>query len=329
MTCLITRVRAINFFRLIASYLLSRITRKAIHRGFPVAVSIEPNNTCNLRCPECPSGSQELTRPRGNMNLPMFISIIDQLSPWLTYLTLYFQGEPYLNPQFYDFVRYAKSKNIFVTSSTNGHFLDAENVKKTIDSGLDQLIVSVDGADQESYAAYRTGGELNKVIDGIRLLVNTKHKTQNKTPKIILQCLLLRSNENQLYAIRKLGRDLGVDKITFKTAQFNDFRHGNPQMPLNPRYARYSKVKTLGQPEFYLKNHQPNACFRMWSGCVFTWDGKVVPCCFDKDASHPMGNLSEQGFQEIWLGQPYRAFRQKILKNRKSIEICRNCTQHF
>ena len=329
MTYQITLSRAINFLRIVATYLFSRITRKAVHRGFPVAISIEPNNTCNLRCPECPSGSRELTRHRGNMNLPLFTSIIDQLSPWLTYLTLYFQGEPYLNPLFYDFIQYAKSKKIYVTSSTNGHFLDGENAKKTIESGLDRLIISVDGFNQESYSAYRTGGNLDRVIDGIRLLVDAKRKTQNKTPKIILQCLLLRTNEDQIPAIRKLGHELGVDKITFKTAQFNDFQSGNPLMPLNPRYSRYSRSGSQDSPAYFLKNHQPNACFRMWSGSVFTWDGKVVPCCFDKDASHMLGNISEKSFKEIWRDMPYRSFRQTILKNRKSVDICSNCTQNF
>ncbi|MCK9424202.1 MAG: SPASM domain-containing protein [Bacteroidales bacterium] len=389
---------------------------------------------------------KELTRSRGNMSRDMFNSIIDQLSPFLSYLTLYFQGEPYLNPNFFEFIRYARSKNIYVSSSTNGHFLDKENIHQTIESGLNRLIISLDGADQESYSAYRFGGSLDKVTDGIRLLANEKRRFKSKTPKVILQCLLLRSNEHQLEDIKELGRKLGVDKVTFKTAQFNDFWNGNPLMPENPGYSRYyridekSKVKSQkskktqnskfknqnynsklksedpstfqipkspnfpifkssnlqifkssnfqifkslnfqifkssnlqipkssnfqifkslnfqifkssnlqipkssnfqifkssnlqipDSPSYYiLKNRQPNSCFRMWSGCVFTWDGKVVPCCFDKDALHVLGDLNQNSFAEIWKSEPYNAFRATILKNRKSMDICNNCTQTF
>jgi len=260
------------------------------------------------------------------MGYPRFVSILDQLSPALAYLTLYFQGEPYLNPSFFDFIHYARSRKIFVSASTNGHFLGEENIRKTVESGLDRLIISLDGPDQESYSAYRVGGNFRQVLQGIRSLVDEKHRVGSRNPKIILQCLILRSNENRLKEIRKLGKELGVDKVVFKTAQFNDYQQGHPMMPENRKYSRYYQVEKKS-PEFKIKNPLPNRCFRMWSGCVFTWDGKVVPCCFDKDAQHILGDLNSHTFAEIWKSGPYQMFRGKILKNRKSIPICTNCTQ--
>jgi radical SAM protein with 4Fe4S-binding SPASM domain len=340
--------RGINAFKIIAGYLISRFTKRVFHWGNPIAASIEPNNTCNLRCPECPAGMNELTRPHGFMQPELFRSVIHQLLPQLYYLTLYFQGEPYMSNHFFDFIAMARSKRIFVASSTNGHFLDEQSVRKTLESGLNRLIISLDGADQASYEAYRRGGDFGKVISGIRLLVSEKKRLKKQTPEIILQCLALRSNEHQLHEIRMLAKELGVDRLEFKTAQFNDYQRGNPLMPLNQKYARYRKNPakphrrtvhdlppvihpSTGAPvdHYSPKNRLPDSCFRMWSSCVITWDGKVVPCCFDKDETHGAGDLTKQSFQEIWRGKPFHDFRQKILENRKSIGICRNCSQTF
>ena len=77
---------------------------------------------------------------------------------------------------------------------------------------------------------------------------------------------------------------------------------------------------------YALKNSFNNSCLRLWMNPVITWDGKVVPCCFDKDAEHIMGDLNEKSFREIWHGEKFKAFRSSVLKGRQKIEICRNCT---
>ena len=332
-------LRGINLIKLTASYLFARVTHRQVHWGNPAAVGIEPNNSCNLHCPECPTGMNGLTRTHGLMQPPMFYSIIDQLSPNLSWLTLYFQGEPYMSKYFFDFIAYARSRKIFVATSTNGHFLDETSVRKTLESGLNRLIISLDGADRQSYEAYRAGGDFDRVIDGIRLLVSEKRRLKTRNPEIVLQCLVLKTNEHQLDAVRKLGNKLGVDRVTFKTAQFNDFENGNPLMPERSKYSRYavkekvksqkSKVKTDEPARYRIKNMLPDACFRMWSSCVITWDGKVVPCCFDKDATHELGDLTRKPFNEIWRSSAYTDFRKKILMDRKSVGICSNCSQTF
>lgn len=339
--------RGVNLLKIISGYLISRLTKQVIHWGKPLAVSFEPTNRCNLHCPECPAGLKTLTRASGDMSPGLFQSAINSLLPHLSYLTLYFQGEPYLSKNFFGFIAFARSKRIFVATSTNGHFLDELSVIKTIESGLSQLIISVDGADQESYRAYRLGGDFDRVISGIRLLVREKKRLKSQTPKIILQCLVLKSNEHQLGEIRRLAKDLGVDKLEFKTAQFYDYENGNPLMPVNAKYSRYRQETKLQHPahsriqpdvhqftglpvhQFTMKQRMPNSCFRMWSSCVITWDGKVVPCCFDKDADHVMGDLTKQKFSDIWRDKPYHDFRGRILKNRKSVDICRNCSQSY
>jgi radical SAM protein with 4Fe4S-binding SPASM domain len=321
--------KPINLINLIAGYFLSRIFRRVYHRGNPVSLSIEPANCCNLHCPECPSGIDSLTRDKGIIDLNVYKDLIDQVSPALFYLNLYFQGEPYLHPQFTELVRYAKSKKIYVSASTNGHFLTPENVKNTIGAGLDKLIISLDGTDPETYAQYRVGGNFNQVISGIREIIRQKKETGSGRPKVVLQFLVLKSNQHQVKEIKLLGKNLGMDKVELKTAQFYGFKEGNPLMPDDVKFSRYKKITEdrEGHPKYEIRNRLPDHCFRMWSSCVVTWDGNVVPCCFDKDANYSMGNVKDEAFRKIWKNDNYREFRKKILSSRKSIDICNNCTE--
>jgi len=77
---------------------------------------------------------------------------------------------------------------------------------------------------------------------------------------------------------------------------------------------------------YTIKNTLPNRCARLWFNPVITWDGKIIPCCFDKNADHIMGDLNERSFRDIWESSEYSNFRQNILSARNVIEICRNCT---
>lgn len=325
--------RAVNLVSVTASYLLSGMLRRPVHRGMPVAFSVEPTTRCNLRCPECPTGQRRLTRAGGDMDPALYRSVIDALSPSAYYLTLYFQGEPYLHREFIEMVRYAKSKKLYVATSTNGHFLTRETALETVRSGLDRLIVSLDGATQESYSTYRTGGSLEQVIGGLHRLREAKEELRSRRPRVVLQCLLLNSNRQERGQIREIGHRVKADGVEFKTAQFNNFEHGNPLMP-EWKDSRYKRVRSSGDsatgPSRYaVRNPLPNRCFRMWSSCVVTWDGDVLPCCFDKEGQHVMGNIAEEPFHEIWRNERYESFRSMILTDRKSTEICRNCTQLF
>jgi radical SAM protein with 4Fe4S-binding SPASM domain len=270
-----------------------------------------------------------LKREKGTLDPELFRNIIDQLYPYLFYLNLHFQGEPYLHPHFTEFVDYAKSKRIYVSTSTNGHFLTPEKAITTVKSGLDRLIISLDGTDPETYQKYRVGGDFEKVMVGITELVHQKKISGSGKPEVILQFLVLKSNEHQVEKVSQLGKDMGVDRVVLKTAQFYDFSHGNPLMPESSRYSRYRKATSSPaiEPLFEIRNRLPRHCFRMWSSAMITWDGRVVPCCFDKDAKYTMGNLREENFWVIWKNGAYRNFRQKILSSRKNIDICTNCTE--
>jgi radical SAM protein with 4Fe4S-binding SPASM domain len=305
-----------------AGFLMSRISRKVIVAGKPWSASVEPTTFCNLRCTECPTGNRSLTRPKGNMGLDVFREILDKLSPNLIYLTLYFQGEPLLNPYFSEMVQMAIKQRIFVATSTNGHFLNDNNIDQIIRSGLNHLIISLDGLDQKTYEKYRVSGDFQTVKDGIKRLIAAKKALRSNTPFIELQFLVMRHNEHQIQQMKEFAKQSGADKLAFKTVQVYDF---NAESTIIPTLKSKSRYRQTSDGKWVLAKKIRNRCHRIWSTIVITWDGKAVPCCYDKNVDHQTGNLLEEPLSDIWKNQRYSAFRKQVLENRSETEICRNC----
>ena len=321
----LTFKRAWNGLKVLSSFYLSNITRRPIQWGLPVSISFEPTTSCNLRCPECPSGLRQFTRPKGMLEQDFFRKTIDDIHKELLYLIFYFQGEPFLNPDFLQMVKYATSKKIYTATSTNAHFLTDEVAKATVESGLDRLIISVDGATQDTYKQYRVGGNIEKVLEGARNIVKWKRELKSKTPFVFFQFLVVKHNEHQIEDIKRIAKEIGVDEVRFKTAQVYNYEHDpNHLIPENPKYSRYIKNS---DGTHRAKNKMANHCWKLWHANVITWDGLVVPCCFDKDAQHKLGNLRTESFRELWQNPQYRAFRSKLLAGRKNIDICANCSE--
>ncbi|MBL0095774.1 MAG: SPASM domain-containing protein [Bacteroidetes bacterium] len=316
--------RGINALNVLSSFYYSRYTGKPSQWGLPISLSFEPTTSCNLRCPECPSGLRSFTRPTGMLEGDFFKKVIDELSDTLWYLIFYFQGEPYLNPRFLELVKFASSKGIYTATSTNAHYLTEEAARKTVESGLDRLIISIDGTTQEVYEQYRIGGKLEKVIEGTKNIVKWKRELKSKTPHIIFQFLVVKPNEHQIAEVQQLAKELGVDEVGLKTAQVYDFENGNDLIPTIDKYSRYAQQK---DGKWKIKNFLSNHCWKLWHSCVITWDGSVVPCCFDKDAWYKMGSLQTQPFKSLWQDTAYQNFRASLLRSRSEIEMCRNCTE--
>ena len=268
----LTFERILNLFLITFSYYISLWLKKPQIWGKPVSISIEPTTSCNLRCPECPSGLRSFTRPTGMLEADLFKKVIDESASFATYLLLYFQGEPYLHPNFNELVNYAHQKGLYAATSTNAHYLTDENAKATIESGLDRLIISIDGTTQKTYESYRVGGTLDKVLEGTKKLTYWKKKLRSKTPYIIFQFLVVKPNEHQIEEVKALGKQLGVDKVAFKTAQLYEYENGNSLMPTIEKYSRY---KLLPNGKYALKNKLKNQCWKMWHSTVITWDGKM------------------------------------------------------
>ncbi|HLP53069.1 MAG TPA: radical SAM/SPASM domain-containing protein [Chitinophagales bacterium] len=313
-----------NAASVLSSFYVSKWSGRAVQYGVPFNVSIEPTTTCNLGCPECPSGLKNFTRPTGNLDYDFYKRTVDEIGDKLIYLYFYFQGEPYMHPKFLELVKYAAQKNIYTVTSTNAHFLTERKARETVESGLDRILISIDGTTQDTYEQYRIGGSLEKVIEGTKNLVKARKELNSKTPHIAFQFLVVKPNEHQIEDVKKLAAEIGVDEVKLKTAQVYDFENGNDLIPTIDQYARYKKQSN---GKYKIKNELLNHCWKLWHSAVITWDGKIVPCCFDKDAQHQLGDLHTKSFGQIWQSELYQSFRSRILKSRKEIDICTNCSE--
>jgi radical SAM protein with 4Fe4S-binding SPASM domain len=316
--------RAINFIKSVFSYCLSVALKRPVLAGMPWSITIEPTNLCNLSCPECPTGTRGLTRPTGSIDPDLFCKIIDESKGSAFFLNLYFQGEPFLHKNLVTLISIAKNNGFFTSCATNAHFINEDLVKKIVISGLDHMVISFDGTTQETYEKYRIGGDIEKVKNGIRFLVKEKKTQGKKYPVIVLQFLILKHNVNQMHEAREIARNLGVDQLVFKTAQLYDLYPDNPFLTDNPLHSRYIKTR---EGKLELKTSQKNRCWKLWSTSVITWDGRVVPCCFDKDAHYCFGSLDKNSFSEIIFSDATREFKKKVLNNRKGTDICSNCSE--
>jgi radical SAM protein with 4Fe4S-binding SPASM domain len=319
-----TLPRVWNGLKVWSSFYLTRWLKRPIQWGLPISISFEPTTSCNLRCPECPSGLRAFTRPTGMLAQDFFTKTINEVHRELLYLIFYFQGEPYLNPAFLDMVEYASRKKIYTATSTNAHYLNDANAKRTVESGLDRLIISIDGTTQEVYEQYRIGGRLEKVIEGARNIVKWKKELGSKKPYVFFQFLVVKPNEHQLEEVKKLAKEIGVDGVRFKTAQIYNYEQGNPLIPENNKYSRYKKND---DGTYAIKSSLENQCWKLWHACVISWDGLVVPCCFDKDAEYRLGDLKQDSFKTIWKNNSYDRFRKTLIQGRKNIPICANCSE--
>lgn len=317
-----TFYRLINALKVTLGYFWSRVSRRVSVYGKPIAAAIEPTSICNLKCPECPTGANLLKRPRGSITVEHYRAMVDHLSAHLVYLNLYIQGEPFMHPQFEELVRIADKKNIYTSTSTNGHFIDRDKAGKVVRAGLRRIIFSMDGATQATFSAYRIGGDIEKVIAGIEHVVLAKKRLKVRFPIVVLQFLVFKHNEHELTAIREMAHALGVDKLEIKTAQFNDFGTGKVEPPTNNSLSRYRNHKTQE-----LKNRVYNHCWRQWHSAVITWDGRVSPCCYDKDAEHSYGNILGASPEALFGGPADMNFKKMVLFDKAKLDMCQNCPE--
>jgi radical SAM protein with 4Fe4S-binding SPASM domain len=290
---------------------------------YPVIAMIEPTRRCNLTCPMCPVGNQTATHGQ-EISFEHFQKIISEVAPFLIHLTLHNYGESFLHHDIYAMIAHAKAEGIpDVNISTNGHFLDATHL---IDSGLDEIMISLDGITQEIYAAYRRGGRIEKVIQNIRALVREKIKRQAEKPRVELQFIIMKHNQHQMEEFRLLAKDLAVDRVRFKT--FNLQMSGSDVcdtglefLPIQRELTRYND----DQGRILKTSLQARRCKWPWERVVIQSDGQVVPCCNDFNGSYAMGNVFEQPFHDIWFGAKYNQFRKTMLKKWRGIPLCTDC----
>jgi len=309
--------KIVNLLRGLWSY----YNRNIIFSHYPSILMIEPTNYCNLKCPLCATGYGTLTRKQGMIEMEVYRKIIDKLGDYLLNLTLWNCGEPFMHPQICKMIKMASERRIFTRISTNGHFFqNIEAIEQLLATNLDMLIVSLDGASEETFSKYRKKGDFDQVVAGIERLINIKRQKGLRNPFVELQFMVMEHNEHEISIIQDIATQLGVDKCTLKTVNtdIGDLDY-EKYLPQNGTFSRYRKGTNV------LRDF-PNDCFRIWLSAVINWDGMAVPCCLDPNGDYSMGNfLENEDFFKLWNGDLYRRFRESILKDKQSIPMCKNC----
>ena len=294
--------------------------------GHPFMLQVEPTSRCNLACPACPVGRNELGRPKQDMTLDQFKSIIDSQRRWLLFAVLWDWGEPFANPQFPDMIRYATDAGVQTVTSTNAHYLsDRDYVASILSSGLTTLIVAVDSLHDADYRSYRVGGRLDRALKGIETLVDVKRELGSST-LINLRMVVMRPNEKEISNLRRFAREIGVDRFTVKTMNpsCGDVSMDAEMVPLNPKLRRFAYIKGTW-------NRIPikNPCDRVMIMSNIFSNGDIVPCCYDYDSSLKVGNAFETSFTDVWMSPEYREVRRRIHEERTTLPRCRNCHINF
>lgn len=298
----------------------------------PYVLWIEPGNICNLSCPLCPTGKGDKELPKGFMKLGLFKDVFNQLSRVLTEVFLFNWGEPLLNNDLCDMIRYVKfkSKKIRVIISTNLNISQKERLTDLVKSGVDEIIVSCDGASQGTYAQYRVGGSFNLVVENMRYLVNEKLRLATNTC-VVWNFIVFKHNEHEIEQAREMAVSIGVDfRISMMRTSPKDeilkphseaIKQDIAWIPDNSQYSAYDKHK-------FKTKKQLQSCRRLWQEICINWDGKVFPCCGVYEERYNFGDASKQSIKKIWNNSFFVRARKEVLNVKYPAGticgICRN-----
>jgi len=303
--------------------------------GWPHYAVIEATNSCNLRCPLCPTGQGVKGRPKGMMKFDNFKRIIDTIGIYLYSVRLENWGEPLLNNDLVAMVEYLTKNKIRSAFNTNLLTLNDLLSQRLIIAGLDHIKVSFDGTNQETYEKYRVGGDFRVLKENIERLARKKKALGRKNPFIELQYLVMKHNEKQINKARQIAEELGVDKFTLTPLRLdmreeviqgskNCFNQHKDWLPEDSAYSDFDSVS--GD-----KIKKRNFCDYLWNSVVINYDGSVAPCCSVYEPKYDFGNFFQTNFNAIWNGSKYHAARNLIGRGIKSSPeinlICNFCRQ--
>lgn len=303
---------------------LSLVRKSTTVMGRPMNITIEPTNACNLECPVCETGAGILGRTQEHMSLDAFKIIIDKLAAHTNTLMFYFMGEPFLNKKAYEMIRYAKDKGIpFVDTCTNG---DAVNPQKLIDCGIDSVSFQIGGMTQETHQIYRINSNIERVLHNLRESVALKRK-HNSPIKINCGFILMKHNEHEVELFKQTMAEIGVDNAQVIDPCVRTIEQARTMLPTDKKHWIYDP-KAIEQDIVRPRVYPNNTCPWIYYSLVVHVNGNVVPCCRDPKGEQIMGNILFQSLDEIWNGEKYRTFREKINKDQGTVDICRLCSSY-
>ncbi len=275
----------------------------------PYIYIIDPCNACDLRCPLCPTGARTLNRSTRMMSLECFQGLIDQVKPYAVEIILYSWGEPFLHPQIFDMVRYAQKNNIGTNISSHFNHITDEMIDRIIDSGLENISISLDGVSQEVYQVYRVNGKVDDVISGIRRLQLRKKERKSRTPNVEWQFIVMKHNEHEIPQAEKLARDLEVEQfrllgVGLPFEELTNQTLAEQWISDTPEYRGYHPEKILQRGYLY-----DESCFYPFRTLVINPDGGVAPCCAISHEQWDFGDVHKESLWDIWNNRKYQSAR--------------------
>lgn len=302
------------------------MTRAGITSALPPIVQLEPSNACNLRCLTCATGSGLMERPPEMMSFETYRNVIDQVKDHAILLVFWSWGEPFLNKDACRMIRYAKDCGLLVHSSSNGHFFTRkEQAREVIRSGLDSLIIAVDGLDQNTYSAYRKGGELSSVIKSIENLVAERARAGTGNPLLTFRFIVMKHNEHQVPDVRDFAANLGVDFVTFRSAVVRR-RDVDLEESLAPHVSEFRQFSGNDGPRAIKRFARNGAyCHRPYANLTVLSSGDVVACENDFNADLSLGRIQEKTLREIFSTEQVKAFYKRFRDNPDNFSFCRGC----
>jgi len=292
------------------------LKRQAIH-NYPVAAIMEPTSYCNLHCPACPTGLRLDLRPSISIKEDLFKAAIDEIGDYVFQLNMYNWGEPLLHKQTPELISYAKKKEISIMLSTNLSIkLTDDYIERLVSSGLDTMIVSLDGVTDETYTKYRRNGNLALVRENVMRIHQAKQRLGSKTPEVIWQFLVFRHNEHEIDMARAQYKLWGADTLSISGAEMplDEYRDGLEPSTL-PEYNIYHP----DHPSFRVAESSmksSRACSWLYGTFVMNPNGKVSPCCAVPAEKHDFSTYTAAGgFFAAWNSSKFKQARQLFVRS--------------
>ncbi len=287
--------------------LIERSLSKTKLKSKPYFIKIEPTNICNLRCKGClhANGRNEFKTKGilGQIDFSIFKKIINELEQYLVKVSLYSMGEPLIYPKIIQMIKYLTQRKIGSTISSNLNYLPIELAQNLIKNQLTHLIISLDGPNKKIYNYYRIGGDFEKVVNNVKLLVYEKKRLKSKYPLIEIQMIRFKhTKDKDIARMQQFVKKIGADRLTLK----ND---------ITPSYNKPNPITSK--------------CFWLYGNPSISWDGYLEPCCnFYKHDNQSFGNVSTNSIAKIYNNPNYQNARKYFKtgeKGKKHIN-CYNCS---
>ena len=313
-------------FRRYLSFRLHQLFQRL--NKYPNDIVVETASVCNLNCTICRSVKADLGRKKRFMSLALFKKIVDDIAPICNTVGVSYCGEPLLNKDIFTMIRYASDKRMCVSMLTNGVLLNAEARKGLLDSSLNFMAISMDGASKHTYESIRIGASFETLVENIRLFVKERNDKRLPYPSIDLQMVVTQKNIHEVDAFEKLARDLGVERAYLKSLHID---RSKEDVDYVKNLEKDYFVNSTTLPTRYMVNKHGHLELKDKGLCplkvrtpVITTDGDVLPCCFDIFSEHVLGNVTNQRFLDIWNSGKYIDFRRDLAMHRK-LPMCANC----